>query len=644
MTQLNALLGQIDTEMMVLPEFQRGYVWSRDQVRGLLRSLYLNYPVGGLLVWETDADAGTIRGKDDASVGVKSLLLDGQQRITSLYGVMRGKPPKFFEGDASAFLDLYFNVADETFEFYAPAKMKTDPRWISVTRLFTVGMNPFIDEFRGSQYDAQLADFLSRISQLGNIANREFHVEKIAGPDKTIDVVVDIFNRVNSGGTKLSKGDLALAKIASANPKTRERMREELGVWKANGYDFSLDWLLRNVTAVATGRAQFSFLDQVSSKEFDQSLNQASAYINTVLNLLADRLGLDHGRVLLSRYAIAVLTRYLHLHGGKFPDKASQDQALYWYIQAGIWGRFSTSQESRLSQDFETLETSGLKGVIDTIARSRGGSLTVLPVDFTGYSMGSRFYPMLYMLTRVLGAQDFLTGVELRQSLLGKLSALQVHHIFPKKQLYDAQYTRGEVNAVANFAFLTQESNLTIGKRPPLEYFQEIIDAQHGAALRSQWIPMDKALWTMDRYPDFLSARRDLLAEAANGFLDNLIHGAISESEPHPRSTFMVEAEEDPREQEVTQVLQALATHAVVSPQRDVEIYDPDGHLIGVAEAYWPEGLQPGRGEPTILELDHEHSDIERLQALGYRVFTTTHALVSFVEREAAVDSGAMSA
>ncbi len=644
MTQLNALLGQIDTETMVLPEFQRGYVWSRDQVRGLLRSLYLNYPVGGLLVWETDADAGAIRGKDDAHAGVKSLLLDGQQRLTSLYGVMRGKPPKFFEGDPSAFLDLYFNVVDETFEFYAPAKMKSDPRWISVTRLFTEGMNPFIDQFRGSEYDPQLADFLSRISQLANIANREFHVEKIAGSDKTIDVVVDIFNRVNSGGTKLSKGDLALAKIASANPKTRERMRTELGLWRENGYDFSLDWLLRNVTAVATGRAQFSFLDQVSSKEFDQALHQASAYINTILNLLADRLGLDHGRVLLSRYAIAVLTRYLHLHGGKFPDKASQDQALYWYIQAGIWGRFSTSQESRLSQDFETLETAGLKGVIDTIARSRGGSLTVLPVDFTGYSMGSRFYPMLYMLTRVLGAQDFLTGVELRQSLLGKLSGLQVHHVFPKKQLYDVDYTRGEVNAVANFAFLTQESNLAIGKRPPLEYFQEIIDSQHEPALRSQWIPMDKSLWRMDRYPEFLSARRELLAEAANSFLENLTKGAVIDSKPQPRGTVTAEVEEDPREQEVTRMLELLANHAVVSPQRDVEIYDPDGHLIAVAEAFWPNGLQPGRGEATMLELDHERTDIERLQALGYRVFTSTKALITFVEHEAAVDSGVLSA
>ena len=75
MAQLQSLLSQIDSKTMLLPEFQRGYVWNRDQVRGLVRSLYLNYPVGGLLVWETQAMPGGIRGRDEVS-GNRTLLLD----------------------------------------------------------------------------------------------------------------------------------------------------------------------------------------------------------------------------------------------------------------------------------------------------------------------------------------------------------------------------------------------------------------------------------------------------------------------------------------------------------------------------------------------------------------------------------------
>ena len=97
MTQLASLLGQIDSGSIVLPEFQRGYVWSRDQVRGLLRSLYLHYPVGSLLVWETRAGSAGIRHAEADPSSVRTLLLDGQQRMTSLYGVVRGKAPEFFE-------------------------------------------------------------------------------------------------------------------------------------------------------------------------------------------------------------------------------------------------------------------------------------------------------------------------------------------------------------------------------------------------------------------------------------------------------------------------------------------------------------------------------------------------------------------
>ncbi len=133
MTKLSTILDQIDSGTVLLPEFQRGYVWNRDQVRGLMRSLYLGYPVGGLLMWETETDGTAIRGTS-SSGGTRLLLLDGQQRITSLYGVIRGYEPTFFEGNKSAFSGLYFNVEDEGFEFYAPTKMAGDPRWVDVDR------------------------------------------------------------------------------------------------------------------------------------------------------------------------------------------------------------------------------------------------------------------------------------------------------------------------------------------------------------------------------------------------------------------------------------------------------------------------------------------------------------------------------
>ena len=84
--QITQILAQIDYGLMALPEFQRGYVWNRDQVRGLFNSLYRRHPIGGLLVWSTESKSAAARGDGHLAPGIVKLLLDGQQRITSLYG------------------------------------------------------------------------------------------------------------------------------------------------------------------------------------------------------------------------------------------------------------------------------------------------------------------------------------------------------------------------------------------------------------------------------------------------------------------------------------------------------------------------------------------------------------------------------
>jgi hypothetical protein len=460
-TKLAAILDQIDSGSVLLPEFQRGYVWNRDQVRGLMRSLYRGYPVGGLLTWETQADGSVIRGVTATTPALRVLILDGQQRVTTLYGISRGRPPTFFQGDEKAFSGLRFNVEDETFEFYGPAKMRDDPRWIDVTSLFTRGLEHHIRTLNAHpDTQPRIVTYMERLARLRGVLERDFHEEKITGDDKTVDVVVDIFNRVNSGGTKLSKGDLALAKKCAHWPEARAAMRSHLEVWQKEGFAFSLDWLLRNTTAVATGRAEFASLDDVPVADFKQALEGSAQYISRFLDVVAGRLGLDHDRVLMGRYAFPVITRLLHLASGHFPRSADSDRALFWYIHSALWGRFAGSTETVLNQDYEAATRSGVDGLISTLERWRGGNLSIDGQDFEGFGRGSRFYPLLYMLTRVHGARDFGSGLPLHSHLLGHLTSLQVHHIFPKAVLYDAGYLRSQVNAVANFCFLTQDTNL----------------------------------------------------------------------------------------------------------------------------------------------------------------------------------------
>src|SRR3954453_2549958 len=182
--KIHTILSQIDLGSMALPEFQRGYVWNRDQVRDLMLSLYRKYPVGSLLVWATrteDADTG---GDGAVAPGVVKLLFVGQQRIPVLYGIIRGRPPRFFDGNAQAFTGLYFPLDDEAFEFYSPLKMKDDPLWINVTELMQKGGGPAITRLMArTALVPTLNAYVNRLAAIDGVKEIDLHIEEVSGED-----------------------------------------------------------------------------------------------------------------------------------------------------------------------------------------------------------------------------------------------------------------------------------------------------------------------------------------------------------------------------------------------------------------------------------------------------------------------------
>lgn len=642
--QIGNILSQIDLGAMALPEFQRGYVWNRDQVRELMTSLYKRYPVGGLLIWKTRTDAAHARGDGPLQPGYVDLILDGQQRVTSLYGVIRGKEPQFFQGNRDAFLNLYFNIDTETFKFYSPLEMKDNPQWVSVTDLMQQGVGPFTGRLVTAGADPlKLGEYISRLAAVHGIQAIDLHVEQVTGEDKNVDIVVDIFNKVNSGGTKLSKGDLALAKICAAWPDARKEMNDRLERWYKHGFEFDLDWLLRNITTITTNQAFFANLADISTADFQAGLKRAEQLCDLLLNTISTRLGLDHDRVLGSRYSFPVMSHYLTQRGGKFKDIDEQNKLLYWYIQSFLWGRYAGSTESAISQDLRvaTTSTDALDALIGQLRLVRG-DLRVRAEDFGGNSMGARFYPMLYLLTRVLKARDWGNGgLELNAHMLGKLSGLQVHHIFPKALLYKHGYARGEVNAIANFCFLTQAANLEISDRNPAEYFAQV-EQKYPGALASQWVPLDRELWQVERYRDFLAARRDLLAKAANHFLDSLVAGTAKTepvSDPALQRTAAPQAIPGGADEDELRIIEEcnawMAAQGLPKGEVLYELADPEtGAPLAIIDLAWPRGLQEGLSQPVALLLNESNEVEEIVNRVGYRFFTNDMDLCIYAERE----------
>lgn len=644
------ILDHIDSGHMALPEFQRGYVWNREQVRGLFHSLYRRHPVGGLLVWTTESKTAAHRGDGALAAGIVKLLLDGQQRITSLYGVARGKPPMFFDGNANAFTGLYFHLEDEVFEFYQPIKMKDDPLWIDVTELLKNGVTGLekltekLADYPGVGIKA--VKYSGKMSRILGILEIDLHTEEITGEGMTLDVVVDIFNRVNSGGTKLSKGDLALAKICAEWPDGRDQMKQELERWNSYGFNFNLDWLLRSVNTVLTGEAKFQFLHGKSENEVQDALQRATKHIDTCLNLISGRLGLDHDRVFFGRFAIPVMARYLDqrlVNNMGSLDEKERDKLLFWYVQAAMWGRFSGSTESFIDKDLEAISGTddGLDKLLEQLRLWHGG-LKVGAGHFIGWSLGARFYPVLYMMTRMGTAKDWGTGLPLKASLLGKMNKLEVHHIFPKSQLYKdkaANFSKPEVNALANFCFLTKDTNLKISDRLPEKYFPEIEQA-HPGALASQWIPMEPELWKIDRFRDFLEARKALLAQEFNKQMESLLHGeahwlsgeAVMQPVVPITSSGIGSAEE---EAELETLNAWIEEQGLPKGIIAYDFADPEtGVQKAVFDLAWPNGLQAGLSQPIALLLNEEAQVVALASQAGFQCFTSPEQFKNYISSE----------
>ena len=627
--KISEILNQIDLGSYALPEFQRGYVWNRDQVKKLMMSLYRGYPIGGLLIWVTTTDPTITRGDGQLTPGVVNLILDGQQRITSLYGIIRGHAPKFFDGNANSFTGLYFNIKEEYFEFYMATKMKDNPDWISVTELLQKGASNYIGE-ANPERKMFLFNYLDVLNRLNNIKDTDLYISNVTGEDKTIDVVVEIFNNVNTGGTKLNKGDLALAKICSMWPDARNEMKKYLKQLQVAGYYFSLDWLLRCVTVYMTGRPYFSELDKYSIEDFKDALYKTEQMIGLCLDHIGSRLGLDHDRVLASKHAIATMIGYIHAQPSAKLDNTHWNKLMYWYIHTFLWGRYASATESKMAQDMNVIqEGEGVEGLLRLIRQQRG-DLELTPEDFWGWSTGARFYPLLYLLTRMNHAKDLGSGLELTHNLLGKNSTLEVHHIFPKDVLYKAGKTKSIVNSLANYAFLTKDTNLEILNKRPEEYMPYYAQKQPGA-LESNWIPVDPELWKVENYEVFLQKRRELLAKGANEFLQSLYNDAIPQANIENFADRLAPNVQDQEEEnQLAEIANWMEENGLNSGERNYVIDDNGNDVI--LDLAWPDGVQTGLSKPLALLLNESEEVYAAANRCGYTYLTNLQDFKEYVK------------
>lgn len=528
--KVSDLLTDIRNRELILPEFQRGYVWNRDQVREYLQSLYRGYPTGSFLIWKTP-NPGLVRGDGgrDEKGAVFQLILDGQQRLTSIYTLVEGKPPPFYDGE-TLFFDIYFNVETEEFRRYSKIAMKDHVEWVGVTDFLKVGIGEFLKKDGPCSPEQRefLFDYYDRLNKLDSIKSYTYYLDTLG--EREMDEAVRIFNLVNKQGTPLDKAELALSHICAIWPGARSIFRAAAAEFASAGYTFDLSFLIRVLSAVATGSGRLEPIYAIKVEAIQDAWSRAQKSLEYLVNVLKHDGHMPSSGSLTSQNVVIPLVCFLARNGSKFDSEKQKKQFLHWMYNALIWARYSGPTETRLTQDIQALDApEPTKVLLDNIISDRG-RLKLEGSDLHGASWRTAFWSLAHVVGRSRGAQDWVNGQPVQGNLLGKANVIEYHHIFPQSLLYAPKgpYSTAlskdqqRVNEIANLAFMTSVANKEISNKKPAEYLPKVRE-HFPKALSQQSVPENPALWDLDRYEDFLTERREMLARDINEFLASLL-------------------------------------------------------------------------------------------------------------------------
>ena len=557
--KVSELVNKVQRRELTLPEMQRRYVWPATRVRDLLDSLYRGYPSGTILVWETDEEMPTrelaVRATRTPTTSQKMLLLDGQQRVTSLSAILAdepvhvrnrkrpidilfnlehpdGPPIDVTEVDDNGFTTDVEDVEDEeTAErdiqeelrkhafIVGNNKLKNDPLWVRVSDIFIKDHSEILERVGiTSLQDPRYKKYSARLQQVRNIQDYQYAMETL-GKDMSYEEVTEIFVRVNSLGIKLRGSDLALAQIT---PKWKGFMTviEDFSKEFKSNEDYIIETGLpvRMMVVFATHQSRFKTVGKISREELEKAWKQAKNGLEYAINFLRAE-GIDKLSFLSSPFLLVPIAVYWVLKNGEAITDNERKKMLRWFYLAHMRGHYSMgSSESILDADLGVL----FKGKnLDNLAQQLFLHVKKFVVDYDDLNnrgIRSPFFSMLYFVLKQNGVKDWWSGIKLFERHTGNAHTIQYHHIFPKSLL--KQYDKKEVNEIANMAFIGGKTNRQITNKEPISYLEKEVIAKRGEeALTSHLIPLEKKLWEIGNYRDFLTFRRKAIAEALNEFM-----------------------------------------------------------------------------------------------------------------------------
>ena len=560
---LGGLINDIGLGRIGLPDIQRPFVWANAKVRDLFDSMYRGYPVGYFLFWQTGAEGVDTKviGDTNKQKAPSLLIVDGQQRLTSLYAVIR-REAVLRENFEREHIRIAFRPQNGTFAV-PDATTERDPEYIlDISEVFNRPTHKTIGEYLrrlsaareiADEEEERVADAIGRLAGLTNFPFIALELSQQC----TEEQVADVFVRINSEGKKLNQSDFILTLMSVFWDDGRTELEQFCRAARqpapaAQPSPFNQifqpdpDHLLRVDVGVAFRRARlehvYSLLrgkdlasGEVSLAQRDNQFGKLRDAQRRVLNLTywADFLNVVRAagyrsaktissvNALVFAYQLYLLGRTEYaVEGFKLRNAIAR-----WLFMSLLTGRFSSSPESRMEQDLAELrELKTADQFLARLATVEAATLTddywtkTLPLDLATSAGRSPALFGFYAAQTLLGARALFSQSPVVDLLdppaQGQKKALERHHLFPKQYLkkLGIESVR-DINQIANYALVEWDDNIAISDAPPGQYwskYAERFDSETLSAMM-QWHALSADWWTMS-YEQFLAARRPLVA------------------------------------------------------------------------------------------------------------------------------------
>jgi hypothetical protein len=527
--QYGHLFSEIDKGEIKIPNFQRDFVWTKEQTAKLIDSIIRGYPIGAFILWKTKErlrhikNIGNFKLPEPDKTDYIYYVLDGQQRITSLYAMKAGVIYKNENGITINYKDIFINLDVETdSEEDIVVIDKENENCISVFDVLNQRLAILFDRYTNFREKIEL--YKSKLEG--------YNFSTITLPEYPMDIACDVFTRLNTGGTELSLFEIMVAKTYDEktefdlSTKFLELVRSTSG--EKSLYDSGFDTIgsivtIQIISAILNKEVRRRDILKTNKDKFIESWDIMKESLFCCVDFVRSKIGVPVSQLLPYPAILVPISYFFAKNKCKVPDNNQAKLLKQYFYWAALTWRYSSAAEGKIALDIKKMEKI-LKGQMPHY----GNEMTsILDMDIrkTTFSAGNAYCKAILCLFASMKPRTFNTDSEtiLDNSYLRRANSRNYHHFFPQSHLANQGFASEDINCIANITLVDDSLNkYEIRAKAPKKYISRFSKENDniGDTLKSHLIGYSGFGIFEDDYEHFLMERSKLIAKKLNVFLE----------------------------------------------------------------------------------------------------------------------------